>query len=245
MLFGTGPIESIAMRAPRMCSLAVANLVIPETELLRVTYEVARRDVAGFFPPALQATLPPLVTWTLHRCRQGPLGPFCLAAAELSCRSGARTRTYLLGSVIDVEAAGEALTAGWGFGARVGEVRLKRAYDRVDASVALSGRAILDFSLCDPVRIEASAIHFSPSMHAAHTPVGLRLLQVDATYRIERNERGRPAFANFVPEEWGEPRLRPTHPVAATFSIAELTLGKLRFMGRPELNAFEGTEPIA
>lgn len=94
MLFGTGPIEPIARRAPQMRSLAANTLILSETELLRVTYEIARRDAASFFPPALQATVPPLVTWTVHRCRQGPLGPFCLAAAELSCRSGARTRTY-------------------------------------------------------------------------------------------------------------------------------------------------------
>lgn len=244
MLYGTGSIDPISKRAPKVGSLDTEPLELPGIELLRVTFEIARHDVATFFPPALQATLPPLVTWSVYRCKEGPLGPFCLAETQLNCRSGARTRTYLLAGVIDSEGAGAALSERWGFDPRIGEIRLSQGFDRVDASVVVEGRTILDVSMRDPVPLGATAIHFAASMHPAHTPNGLRLLQVDASFRVQRSERGRASVDCFSAAEWNEPRVRPTNPVAATFSTADLTLEKLRFMGRPEVNAFEGTEPV-
>ena len=101
MLFGTGSIDPIAKRAPRVGSLDTESLTLPGVELLRVAFEIARRDIETFFPPALQVTRPPLVIWSVYRCKEGPLGPFCLADTQLTCRSGARSRTYLLGGVID------------------------------------------------------------------------------------------------------------------------------------------------
>ena len=244
MLFGTGSSDPIAKRAPRVGSLDTAPLTLPGVELLRVTFEIARRDAESFIPPALQLTRPPLVVWSVYRCKQGPLGPFCLAETQLTCRSGVRSRTYLLGGAVDSEKAASALCEGWGFDPRIADVELFQGFDRVDASVTLDGRTILDVSMRDPVPLDATAIHFATSMHPAHTPKGLRLLQIDATYQVQRNERGRAFVGCFSADDWNEPRVRPTLPVAATYSTVDLTLAKLRFMGRPEANAFEGTESV-
>ena len=245
MLFGTGSIDTIAKRAPRVGSLDTDPLRLAGIELLRVTFEIERRDVGAFFPPALQATLPPLVTWSVYRCKEGPLGPFCLAETQLSCRSGARSRSYLLGGVIDSEKAGAALSERWGFDPRIGEVQLSQGFDRADARVLIKGRKVLEVSMRDPVPLGATAIHFATRVHPAHTPKGLRLLQVDAAYHVHRSERGGAFVDCFSADEWNEPRVRPTKSVAATFTTADLTLEKLRFMGRPEVNAFEGTESVA
>ncbi len=245
MLFGTGSLDSIAKRAPRMGSLDTDALTLPGIELLRVTFEIERRDIESLFPPALQTTLPPLVIWSVYRCKEGPLGPFCLAETQLSCRSGARSRTYLLGGVVDSEKAGTVLAERWGFDPRIGEVRLFQGFDRADASVFVEGRKVLEVSMRDPVPLDATAIHFASSMHPAHTPKGLRLLQVDASYHVHRSERGRAFVDCFKAEEWNEPRVQPTKPVAATFTTADLTLDKPRFMSRPEVNAFEGTESVS
>ncbi len=244
MLFGTGSIDPIAERAPTVSTIDADALTLPQVEVFRVTFEIARRDAETFFPPALQVTRPPLVTWSVHRCKEGPLGPFCLAETQLNCRSGARTRTYLLGGVIDSAEAGATLAERWGFDVRPGEVRLLQGFDRVDASVSVDGRTILDVSMLDPSPLGPTGIHFAPSMHPAHTPKGLRLLQVESSYQIQRNERGRASIRQFSAADWGEERILPTNPVAATFSTADLTLAKLRFMSRPEVSAFEGTETI-
>jgi len=244
VLFGTGSVEPLAARAPKLESLDTGPLTLPEVQVFRVTYEIARRDAQNFFPPALQATVPPLVTWCFHRCADGPLGAFCMAEARLHCRSGARARTYLLASLIDSAAAGAALTAGWGFGPRAGLLSLDRCYDRIDARASLGDRCILALSMLDPTPLGPNDIHFAPGMHAAHTPKGLRLLQVDARYEVRRSERGRPRIHTFSAADWNEARVQPRFPVAASFTTAELTLEPLRFMSRPEVNAFEGTEPI-
>ncbi len=245
MLFGIGSIDAIEKRAPRVGSLDTEPLTLAGIELLRVTFEIERRDIETLFPPALQATLPPLVTWSVTRCEEGPLGPFCLAETQLSCRSGARSRTYLLGGVINSERAGEALSSRWGFDPRVGDVQLFRGFDRADASVLVEGRKVLEISMRDPVPLGQTAIHFATRVHPAHTPNGLRLLQVDASYRVHRSERGRAFVDSFSAEEWNEPRVRPTRQVAATYTSADLTLERLRFMGRPEVNAFAGTESVS
>jgi len=244
MLYGTGSIEPIAKRAPKLGSLDTEHLILPEVELLRVSFEIARHEVTSFFPPALQATLPPLLTWSVYRCKEGPLGPFCLAETQLNCRSGARTRTYLLAGVIDSEPAGTALSEGWAFDSRIGDVRLSQAFDRVDASVVVEGRTILEVSMRDPAPLDLEAIHFSPSMHPAHTSSGLRLLQVDTKFQVQRSERGSAHLGCFSAADWNEPRILPTHPVTATFSAVDLTLDQLRFMSRPEVNAFAGTESV-
>lgn len=244
MLFGTGSVEPVAARAPKLESFGTGPLTLPEVQVLRVTYEIARRDAQDFFPPALQATVPPLVTWCFQRCAEGPLGAFCMAEARLHCRSGARTRTYLLASLIDSAAAGAALTAGWGFGPRVGRLGLERHFDRIDARASLGDRCILELSMLDPTPLGPHDVHFAPGMHAAHTPRGLRLLQVDASYAVRRSERGRPRIHAFSAADWNEARVQPLSPVAATFTTAELTLERLRFISRLEVNAFEGTESI-
>ena len=107
MLFGTGSIDTIAKRAPRVRSLDTDPLTLTGIELLRVTFEIERRDVESFFPPALQATLPPLVIWSVLRCKEGPLGPFCLADTQLSCRSGARSCCGQDRALLPPEAAAE------------------------------------------------------------------------------------------------------------------------------------------
>jgi hypothetical protein len=244
VLFGTGPVEPLAARAPKLESLESGPLTLTGVEVFRVTYEIARRDSQSFFPPALQATVPPLVSWCFHRCTDGPLGAFCLAEARLHCKSGARTRTYLLASLIDSPSAGAALTAGWGFGPRTGVLSLERGYDRVDARASLGGRCILELSMLDPGPLGPGDIHFAPGMHPAHTPSGLRLLQVDTSYRVLRSERGRPRLHAFSAADWQEERVRPVFPVAASLASADLTLERLRFMSRPEVSAFDGTEAI-
>ncbi len=244
MLYGTAPIDPISRRAPTVERLDTEPLELPAVEVLRVTCEIARREIETFLPPALQATSPPVVTWALHRCSEGPLGPFALAEAQLHCRSGARTRTYLLGGVIDSARAGTELASRWGFDPRIGEIELFRGFDRVDARVEVEGRTILEASLRNPLPLGSGAIHFAPSMHAAHTSKGLRLLQVDAAYDISRSERGTASIGRLDAAAWNEARLQPTHPVAATFSVASLTLKRLRFTSRPEVSAFEGTEAV-
>ena len=81
-------------------------------------------------------------------------------------------------------------------------------------------------------------------MHLARTPRGLRLVQVDPTFAVERAERGRPHLVAFDAAAWGDARIVPMHPVSASIAIADVTLPRLRYLCRPDVWAFEGTERL-
>jgi hypothetical protein len=61
---------------------------------------------------------------------------------------------------------------------------------------------------------------------------------------IRRAERGRPRVRSFDGEAWGDARVRPVYPVSASVTVANLTLPRIRFVCRPEVLAFEGTDTV-
>jgi hypothetical protein len=146
--------------------------------------------------------------------------------------------------MIDSVEAARALTSRWGYGYRPGDVRLARQYDAVTGTVCVDGRIILDVSLRDPDPLGPHDIQYTASMHLARTPRGVRLVQVDPTFAVQRAERGRPHLAAFAAAAWGDARIVPTHPVSASIAVADVTLPKLRYVCRPDVWAFEGTETL-
>ena len=218
--------------------------VLPDAWVLQVTYEMPATAREVLLPPALHPTDPPLVSWTFLRCASGPLGAFALAQLRVECRSGLRPRGFLIGAVIDSVDAGRELTSRWGFGSRAGDVRLARQYDAVTGTVRVDGHTILDVALRDPDPLGAHDIQYTASMHLAHTPRGVRLVQVDPTFAVERAERGRPHLVAFDAGGWGNARIVPTSPVSASIAIADVTLPRLRYLCRPDVWAFDGTETL-
>jgi hypothetical protein len=245
MLLGTATLESLARRAPRIDAYPSETLTLPGVELLQATFELAGQGVEAFFPPGLHPTLPVLAVFAFWRASDGPLGAFTLAQLRLTCRSGARPRQLLVASFVDGEIAREALNSRFAFGARPAKVELARYYDRVDARVSLDGRAILDLHAGAPLPLATSDLQFFASVHPAQTPKGLRLLQVEPEYALTRAERGRPVLECFDAAAFGEPGLRPAHPVAAFVALGDIALPRVRFALRPDVLAFEGTEVVS
>ena len=245
MLVGTADLEAFAKRAPRIDSFPADSLVLPGVELLQATFELEGKGVESYFPPGLHPTLPVLAVFAVWRATEGPLGAFTLAQLRLSCRSGARPRQLLLASFVDGESARAALNARFAFGAKPATVELARFYDRVDARVSLDGRAILALHADAPLPLASSDLQFFASVHPALTPKGLRLLQVEPEYAITRAERGRPVLRSFDASAFGESTLRPAWPVAAFVALGDVTLPRVRFVVRPDVLAFEGTELVS
>jgi hypothetical protein len=244
MLFGTADLDALAAEAPRMPSLDAEATTLPGMEVLQAALELPGALRERLLPPALHPTDPPLVWISIWRCGAGPFGAFALAQLRVSCRSGLRPRGFLLGAVVDSADAAATLATRWGFRCRAGTVVLARHYDAVDARVVVDGRTILALSLRDPDPLGAHDIQYTASMHLAHTPRGLRLVQVDPDVRVERAERGRPSLATFDGAAWGDARIAPAHPVAGTIAVADVTLPRLRYLCRPDVWAFDGTEAV-
>jgi hypothetical protein len=245
MLMGTADLESFGRGAPRLDSFPEAPLTLAGVELLQATFELAGPGVESLFPPGLHPTLPVLAVFAFWRVDEGPLGAFTLAQLRLSCRSGARPRQLLVSSFVDGERAREALNASFAFGARAARVELARFYDRAEARVAVDGRTLVALHVGAPLPLATSDLQFFASVHPAHTPKGLRLVQIDTDYAITRAERGGPVLDGFDAVGFGTPNVRPAWPVAAFVALGDVTLPRVRFVVRPDVLAFEGTEPVS
>lgn len=244
MLFGTADVDALAASAPHMDTLDAGTLVLRGVWVLQATFEMpgAARDV--LLPPALHPTDPPLASWLVLQCPESPWGRFAVAQLRVSCRSGLRPRGFLVNSVVDSAEAGSALAAGWGWRHRIGQVRVARGYEATAATVRVDGKTILDVALRDPDPLGPHDVQYTAGMHLAHTPRGLRLVQVDPDFAVERAERCRPHLLAFDAAAWGDARIAPAHPVVGSIARADVTLPKLRYLCRPDVWAFDGTEKV-
>ena len=245
MLIGTANVDELAARAPVVDRFGGEPIVCEPADVLLVTYEIATPHREAMLPPALHPTDPPLVTWLVYRCPVSPWGSFAMAQTRIECRSGLRLRAFLVSAVVDNAAAAEALATRWGFTTRHGQIELHRYYDSLHAAVVADNRTILDVIVSDPIPLSPADVQYVANMNLAHTPRGVRLVQVEPHYQVHRVERGRPRVVRFDGAAWGDARVQSTHPVAASFAIADITLPRIRFVCRPDVLAFDGTEPVS
>jgi hypothetical protein len=244
VLTGTADPKSLAERAPTLAGFDTAPVRLEGVETFQVFCEMKREGAESLLPPGLHPTLPPVVTWLVQRVAESPWGPFGMAQCRVECRSGLRPRGFLRAGVIDNAEAATELASRWGYALQEGEVTLERGYDRNRARVVLGGKEILDLLHEDPQRLRPEDAYYVANMHLAHTPNGLRLVQVDPDFEIERAERGRAIVRHFDAGAWRSEAIRPSNPVAALLSVGSVTLPALRYICRPDVLAFEGTERV-
>jgi hypothetical protein len=244
VLVGTGDPAALARGAATMAGFDTAPEKLHGVETLQIAFEIERAGADELVPPGLHPTRPPVMTWLVQRVPESPWGPFALAQCRVECRSGLRPRGFLRGGAIDNEAARAALGARWGYALVPGELRLSRSYDEIRARVAIAGAPVLELALRDPMPLRNADAYYVASVHLAHTPRGLRLVQVDPDFEVARAERGRPLVERFDAESWGCAGARPSAPVSGSFSIADVTLPALRYVCRPDVLAFLGTERV-
>jgi len=217
-----------------MPSFDLAPVAWRDVEVLQAAFEMAYASRDGLLPPALTPTTPPLLIVLAWRVP----GEFTMVQVRVSCRSGVRPRGFVVAAVCDAPSAVDQLAA-WGLPVRLGNVTLKRNYDAVE----LRGDG-LHLVAADPDPLSPGDVQYTVTMTLADTPRGSRLVQLEPEYDLERVERVRPRLLSFDAGAWGEPRLTPRHPVSATIAVGAVTLPKPRFVCRPDISAFEGTETL-
>jgi hypothetical protein len=244
VLVGTGDPDALARGAATLAGFGTAPEKLLGVETLQIAFELERAGADALLPPGLHPTRPPVITWLVQRVPESPWGPFALAQCRIECRSGLRPRGFLRGGAIDNEAARAALAARWGYALARGEPRLARSYDEIRARVAVAGAPVLELAIRDPMPLRNADAYYVANVHLAHTPRGLRLVQVDPDFDVARAERGRPLIDRFDAEAWGCAGVRPSGPVSGSFSIADVTLPALRYVCKPDVLAFLGTERV-
>jgi hypothetical protein len=244
MLTGTADVEALATRAPVMEALDAGPLELVDVDVLQAAFELPYASREALLPPGLHPTTPPLMIVLAWRVGGSPWGPFSLAQARVSCRSGVRPRGFVLGCIVDQPDAAAGLTTGWGLPAVVGAVELRRAYDRVELTAARDSVPALQLVGIDPDPLDPGDVQFTVTTALARTPRGLRLVQIEPEYGLRRVERVRPHLAGFDGAAWNVPGVVPRYPVTATVSRGAVTLPPLRFLSRADVTAFEGTERV-
>ena len=245
MLVGLAAPDDRAQGAPTIPDLGTDEVTLENVEVFQLLCEIDAGTAEEMLPPALHPTLPGVVTWLVYACPDSPRGAFKLAQTRIECRSGTRPRGFLISGFCSNVGAAAALAEGWGYSVGVAEIDFRRDYAGVSVAVSSEdGDPHLAIGLRDPVVLPPDVVQFVSSVHAAHTPRGYRLVQVDPRHSVHRAERGDPIVEHFDGEAWGDERIVPRYPISAAVCIADVTLPRLRFLCRPGELAFQGTERV-
>ena len=241
MQYGSGAIgESIS--TPTITSWTKEPITLQQVTCFHVVAELRRSSRLQLLPPGLHPTDPPTLSIQAWEVALSPWGPFRVVFTRLSCRSGLRARGLTTAAVTDTDAASEGLASTFGFPCRVGAVRLAVHYDAVELEVdrSLQVRAI------DPRPLGLDDVQYTGTMNLAHTPNGLRLVQVETEHSPTQVQRLRARISRFEPAGWGDSRLDPYHVVAATVAAERsIVVPTVRFVCRPDVSAFVGTEKVS
>jgi hypothetical protein len=247
-LAGSLDIRPLLVDAPTV-ELDPDEIRIDDVEILQVLYEIGASDAEGLLPPALNPTIPPVVSFLAYRAAASPFGPFSLVQTRLTARAGVRPRAFLVSACCDNQAAATALSRRFGFRIRDAEIRLRRFHDRVDCLVTSGRHVRLQLALVDPEPITGHDIQYAPGMHLGRVrdDAGTRprLVQVDTEYEFRTADRGRPELSVFDAASWGEERLVPLQPISASVTRCDVAIMAVRYVCNPDLPAAEGTEKVA
>ena len=245
MLVGSAAVDDLAHDLATIASWRADSVELDGVEIVQAMFELPYTARESVLPPSLHPTNPPTMVLQAWRCRESPWGAFELAMVRVQCRSGLRPRGLVVASVIDNDGAGRALSDGWGLNPKVGDVRVRRFYDATTVDVSVEGRTILDLRGADPDPLGPGDVNYSSTLNLAHTPNGLRLVQLDTHADLDRAERMHSEVVTYDREGWGTPMLEPRHAVSASVGIGRLTLDRVRYCCKPDVLAFEGTETVS
>jgi hypothetical protein len=247
-LTGTRDLTSTAANVPLMASLATEPWQLNDAQLLHVLYEANDAAITSLIPPALHPTIPPTLYITVVRVPDSSVGAFTLAEVRAGCRAGARPRAFLARAYCDSDRAIAELRARWGYPVQMGDVSLRRYYDRVVASVATDGRPVLACGLVNPEPISGGDIQYIASMNLARVVRDgqevLRLIQVDPEYTFHKADRGRPLLTAFDGDAWGLPGAVPVYPVSTSFAVCDIVMPEIRYIADPAKPPLQAIEKV-
>ena len=237
---GTASVDALAAHAPTVPQWATDAIVLDDVELVQAMFEIPSATRQELLPPSLHPTNPATMVFQAWRCGSSPWGAFSLVQVRVQCRSGLRPRGLVVGAACDNEGAAAALAARYGIRSTPSAITIRRYYD--EAVVEVGDALLLRGE--DPEPLDVGDVSYSSTLALAHTPNGVRLVQLDLTPDLVRAERATPLLERFDPSAWGTPLLDPRHPVSASIGVGRATLPAVRYCCKPDTLAFDGTETV-
>lgn len=244
MLVGTADVNALAAGAAEVAAFHPEPVEIGDGVCFQLTAEMRNSAREAVLPPGLHPTIPPALSVQVFEVGRSPWGAFHLATVRISCRSGVRARGFTRGSVVSTDEACRGLRSTLGFPARTGEIAFRHGYDGVSITVLDAGRETLHIEAIDPEPMASDDVQYTGTLNLAHTPLGLRLMQVEMNVQATQVDRLSARLERFDGAAWGDALLVPSHVIAATVSRLAATFPPVRFVCRADQLAFTGTEAI-
>ncbi len=266
MISGTASVDELAAGAPEIAAFGTESVRLGGVTGLSLVAELRRPAREAVLPPGLHPIVPPAMSLQAWDVTESPWGAFSAAFVRVVCRSGARARTFCVGAAASTASAVQGLQTQFGFPARHADVSLRRHYDEVGLRVSAEsdiggggsdgrgkghdgggGRGngvMLSVSALDPDPLSVGDLQHVGSMNLAHTPLGLRLVQVETHHEPSRVERLAARIEAFDAAAWGQPLLDPYWVVSCSVSLEDVEIPAIRFVCDPALPAAEGTERV-
>ncbi len=247
--FGTLDLAKFANSAATISGYKTDALSLKGAQILELHMEIDDDAAIGLLPRTMHPSIPQYAIFNLTHFPNSEWGPFSIAEVRVAGRTGVRPRGFVLRSYIDNDQAAKELSSRWGFPVAKGDVSLRVNHDRVTGRVKLGGKTICEIEELDRDLIGGGDIQYIASMHLARNQQEdkLVLVQVDPEYVFSKAERGKPRVMTLDAEAFGATAatMRLTNPISATFTTADVTLPKLRYICNPELPALAGTTKLA
>jgi hypothetical protein len=247
MLVGTAGVEQLlrSQATATIEAFAQEPIRFDDVACLQLTAEMRNRAREAILPKSLHPTVPAALSLQVWSVGASPWGAFRMAIARAACRSGVRARGFTLATFASSATACVALRDQFGFPAREAAVNLRHGYDGVDASVACGGREIVRIRAIDPEPMSLDDVQYTGTLNLAHTPNGLRLVQLEADHVATRVERLTAELVAFEAAAWGNALLDPYVVASASLARETVTFPPVRFVCKVDELAFTGTEAVA
>ena len=217
-------------------------------QILSINIEIDDDPADNLIPRTMHPSIPSYAIFNVTHYPESPAGAFSIAEVRIAGRTGVRPRGFVLRSFCDSENARRELGARWGFPVAPAEVKIDLRHDRIVAHVIADGRNALDCELVDRDVIAGNDIQYIASMHLARNKEDgkMVLVQVDPEFVFSKAERGKPRILHLDNNAWGAgDNLRLGNPISATFTVADVTMPKIRYICNPEVPAMQGTTKVA
>ncbi len=240
--------EEWGKRAPVINGYKTEPWTLKKAQILELHCEIEDELADALLPKTMHPSIPQYAIFNVTSYPESPVGPFVIGEIRIAGRTGVRPRGFVLRSFCDNEAARRELAARWGYPVAPGDVKLTLRHDRVIGKITADGRTALEIEMLDRDFISGGDIQYIASMHLARNAEdkSLVVVQVDPEYVFSKAERGRPHVVSVDPDAFGaDGYFKLANPISASFTIADVTLPKIRYICNPEISAIQGTTKVA
>jgi hypothetical protein len=245
MLVGTANIEDLAASAATITEYTKETIELSEVTCFQMTMEMRNQAREAVLPPSLHPTIPAGLSLQVWEVGNSDWGSFTMAVCRITCRSGVRARGFTSAVYASNEQACEKLASSFGFPAAVADIHFRHSYDGTDISVVKAGKEVLSVSALDPEPMGLNDVQYTGTLNLAHTPNGLRMVQLEALHSATRVERLTSRLVSFDGVAWGNELLQPYHMVSSSIASETVSFPPVRFVCKPDVLAFTGTESVA